>query len=72
MNFMTEKNVSPLILAARNGHQDVVKLLLDKGAEPNMADQNGDTALGYAARGGHKDVVQLLFDRGAEPNLADQ
>ena len=31
MNFMTEKNVSPLILAARNGHQDVVNSSQTKG-----------------------------------------
>ena len=72
MNFKTERNRSPLILAARKGHKDVVKLLLDRGAEPNMADQYGGTPLHFAALEGHKDVVQLLLDGGAEPNMADE
>ena len=63
---------SPLMVAADNGHQDVVQLLLDRGAEPNMADQNGVTPLHEAAFQGHNDVVQLLLDRGAEPNMAEQ
>ena len=49
----------------------MVKLLLDRGAEPNAADQLGATPLHYAAVEGHKAVVQLLMSRGADPNLAD-
>ena len=72
INFMTKRNTNPLMLAAKNNHKDVVYLLLDRGAEPNMADQDGNTPLHEAANEGHKDVVQLLLDGGAEPNRADQ
>ena len=72
INFMTELHGSPLIRAVRNGHKDVVNLLLDGGAEPNLAHKNGKTPLQYAAQQGHKYVVQLLLDRGAEINMADQ
>ena len=68
-------NLTPwgiLYQGARCGHKDVVQLLLDRGAEPNMADQNGMTPLHYAAFKGHKDVVQLLLERGAEQNMAAQ
>ena len=72
INYMTEWKGFPLILAAGNGHKDVAKLLLDSGAEPNMAAQNGKTPLYYAAFEGHKDVVKLLLDRGAKRNTADK
>ena len=71
VNFMTE-GIELLHTAAFQGHQDVVHLLLDRGAQPNMANQIGETPLHHAAIQGHKDVVQLLLDRGAEPNMANQ
>ena len=69
--YFKDGKVSPLISAALHGHNDVVQLLLDKGAEPNLSDQNGNTALLYAAFRGHLDVVQLLLNRGADVNMAD-
>ena len=62
-------NESPLILAAKEGHKDVVQLLLERGAEPNLAHQNGRTPLQMAASICHTDVVQLLLDSGAGPNM---
>ena len=59
---------SPLLVAARYGHKLVVKVLLDRGADPNKAGTT--TPLYSAARKGHKDVVQLLLDNGANPNEA--
>ena len=71
INFRRESG-SPLTQAAMEGHTDVVYLLLDKGAEPNMATPNGSTPLHYGASEGHQGVVQGLLKRGAEPNMADQ
>ena len=73
INFMTESNTSPLIIAACGaGNIHVVQILLDRGAEPNIANNKGRTPLLYAASESHKDVVQLLLDRGAEPNMTNQ
>ena len=58
INFMTELHDSPLIRAVRNGHKDVVNLLLDGGAEPNLAHKKGKTPIYYVAYYGHKDVAQ--------------
>ena len=82
MNFMTETNPNPLMLAAGNGDRYVVQLLLDRGAEPNMASQNGITPLHWATswagcwpdeypfKDGFKDVVCILLENGANPNMA--
>jgi ankyrin repeat protein len=40
--------VTPLLIATMNGHFDLAKYLLDKGANPNLAQSNGATPL-YAA-----------------------
>ena len=60
---------TPLFQAAIKDHKNVVQFLLDRGADPNKADNYGQTPLHYAALRGHKDVVKLLLDRGAQPNM---
>ena len=64
VNFMTENHASPLIQAAFNGRKDVIQLLLDRGAAPNMADQDGMTPLSYALQMGHMDVANILTENG--------
>ena len=52
--------------------EDVVKLLLDNGENPNNAlERHGWTPLHVAVIWNRKDVVQVLLDRGADPNMAD-
>jgi len=41
-------HITPLIIATMNGHFDLAKMLLEKGADPNLAEDNGATPL-YAA-----------------------
>ena len=45
---------------------DFVKLLLDKGADPNIRDKNGETALSAAAESGCTPIVELLKAHGAK------
>jgi ankyrin repeat protein len=63
---------TPTIYAAFNGHEPVVKYLLDNGALIDAQADNGFTALIAAARGGHEEVVKLLLKRGANPNIKSQ
>ena len=41
-------NSAPLHIASRKGHKDVVKILLDGGADPKKENSNGDTPLSLA------------------------
>jgi len=62
MNFKKYGSYTSLMNAAMFGHKGVVKLLLDRGANPNEA-------LHVAADYGHADVVKVLLAEGAEPNI---
>ncbi len=57
---------NPLLDAARRGEVEVVRSLLDGGADVNAARGDGLTALHAAAERGHLDVVKLLISAGAE------
>lgn len=63
---------SPLHLAANGPPLEMVRLLLDYHADPNLKNARGGTPLHTAARGGSKDVVDLLLERGANPNAIDE
>jgi ankyrin repeat protein len=54
-----------LHLAARNKHNKLVKLLLEKGVNPAAVGADGRTALHLAAMNGHDGVVKLLLETGA-------
>ena len=52
---------TPLHLAAKWGHKDVVALLLGAKAEINAQTESGETPLHYAAENGEKEVAKLLL-----------
>lgn len=59
----------PLLWAAANRHQAVVRLLLEKGAELESKDKQGCTPLSSTAAGGHEAVAkQLLARSGVDAN----
>ena len=51
-----------LAWAADKGHLEVVRLLLDYGADINWVDNDGNTALFWAVNNGHVDVVQKMLE----------
>ena len=63
------RNGTALMQAAVSGSDEVVKLLLAKGADPNVRDNMGVTALIYAAARPDESIVKLLLDGGADANI---
>ena len=56
---------TPLMEAAREGHEDVVQLLVEHGANVNaQTEETQETALTLACCGGFMEVVQYLTDHG--------
>lgn len=55
-----------LLLAAENGHFDVVKLLVEAGADIDIPTNYGSTPLLYGANCGNMNIVKLLVERGAK------
>ena len=69
---VNKKGWTPLHYAATNGHDDVVKVLLDHSAYIDSGSPNGTTPLMMAARGGHLSTVKLLLDEGADLRVKNQ
>ena len=54
------------MFAAQHGYTEIVKMLLDAGADPNMRGTHGFTALGLVMQHGHQETIQLLKSVGAK------
>jgi ankyrin repeat protein len=64
----TDTLTQALRFAAVSGSVEVVRLLIQQGADPNgLDDQDKDFPLANAVRQGHADVVKELLDAGADP-----
>jgi ankyrin repeat protein len=62
------RTLSALHYAASEGHAGVVRILLDRGADPRISALGGMTPLFLAAAGGHAEVAVILVERGADAN----
>ncbi|XP_014679106.1 PREDICTED: putative ankyrin repeat protein RF_0381 [Priapulus caudatus] len=63
--------MNSLYMAACSGQLDIVRLLLEAGANANAADSYGVTSLHIAACPGRLDIMRLLLEAGADPNVAE-
>lgn len=63
-----ESGFTPLHICCRNGwngHMDIIKILIDAGADINSICIYGSTPLYLASRNGNLDIVKLLISKGA-------
>lgn len=62
LNIVDFKKQSPLMLIAEEGDAPLLRLMLDHGADPNLQDYIGRTALHTAIAGNFNDCVDILLD----------
>jgi ankyrin repeat protein len=61
-----ELKATPIHSAAAGGHEKIVRLLLDHGADANVREQGGFTPLHAAAQNGDVEIVRALLMGGAD------
>jgi ankyrin repeat protein len=64
-----ERVWTPLMLALKNGHTDIVKLLVEDGADIHTIIRQ-ENAISLASANGHAGIVKILLDAGADPHFS--
>jgi ankyrin repeat protein len=54
------------------GHVEVVRMILERGADPTVQDKDGRTPFHLASLEGHVEVVRMILERGADPTVQDK
>jgi len=65
------RKMSDLIRASRESDYDEVKRLLENGADPDLQDVYGWTALMVASRWDYEIIARLLLKHNADPDIQD-
>ena len=60
-----------VMYAARQGAAETVRALADAGANLDVQDPDGTTALVFAIINAHYDSAAVLIEKGADPNIGD-
>jgi ankyrin repeat protein len=71
VNAAARGGATAVQLAVRRGRLDALRALLDSGADPALADENGYTALHYAAAADGPAALDLLLKRGGDPDQSN-
>ncbi|KAL1518232.1 hypothetical protein ABEB36_001888 [Hypothenemus hampei] len=72
INTSNANGLNALHLAAKDGHLDIARELLKRGAIVDAATKKGNTALHIASLAGQEEVVRLLVQHGAALNVQSQ
>lgn len=60
INAHDEYGWDSLLIASRNGYEEIVEFLLKNGANVNLKNNNGFNTLLYAAKFKNKEIVELI------------
>ncbi|KAM3935712.1 uncharacterized protein RB166_002855 [Leptodactylus fuscus] len=66
------EGLTPLLVAAYEGQEEVAELLLEAGANPDRSGKDQMTPLLAAASGGHAETVRVLLLWGASTDVTDK
>ena len=66
---LRENHDSIVCEAAKESSPEVIRWLIERGADVNEQDSNGETGLCWAVMRGRYDVAKVLLECGADPNL---
>ncbi|CAG9856109.1 unnamed protein product [Phyllotreta striolata] len=72
INTSNANGLNALHLAAKDGHIEIARELLKRGAIPDAATKKGNTSLHIASLAGQEDIVRLLVQHGASLNVQSQ
>jgi ankyrin repeat protein len=61
----------PLHEAAQLGNIEICRILIEAGADPNLPDFIGETALHKASSHAYVEIIDLLLDFGADPTIRE-
>ncbi|XP_060077187.1 uncharacterized protein LOC132556762 [Ylistrum balloti] len=64
--------VAPIVMASALGNNEIVKVLIENGADVNIVIRGGETPLHHAAKEGHLEIVKTLLGRKADLNAQDE
>lgn len=67
-----DRGYSALMDAAQAGAVELVKLFLSRGADPNLASKDAQTALIVAVGRNDAEISRLLLDGGGDPDIVDK
>ncbi|HEX7028187.1 MAG TPA: ankyrin repeat domain-containing protein [Gammaproteobacteria bacterium] len=67
--YFSQLTNRPIHEASEQGHFQLVRLLLEYGADPNWCCCSCVTALHIAIKGGHVEIARLLLENGADPTI---
>ena len=69
VNQRTETLVTALAVACKHGHKELVRLLLENGADPNMVNDAGIAPLHLVCLLGYTEIAEMLLNAGADQDV---